>query len=78
LELARGIQKELVKDLQIQDQGLYYANFALTRPYQLLSVLVECAFIIYPQQEELLRSGVFQKKCALGIYQGILNYLKEK
>ena len=78
LELARSVQKELLKDLQIQDQGLYYANFALTRPYQLLSVLVECAFIIYPQQEELLRSEAFQKKCAFGIYQGILNYLKEK
>jgi N-acetylmuramoyl-L-alanine amidase len=78
LELARAVQKELVSDLQIPDQGLYYANFTLTRPYQLLSVLVECAFIIYPQQEELLRSEVFQKKCAFGIYQGILNYLKEK
>lgn len=78
LELARAIQKELVSDLQIQDQGLYYANFALTRPYQFLSVLVECAFIIYPQQEELLRSEAFQKKCAFGIYQGLLNYLKEK
>jgi N-acetylmuramoyl-L-alanine amidase len=77
LELARAIQKELVKKLQIPDQGLYYANFALTRPYQFLSVLVECAFIIYPEQEELLRSEVFQKKCALSIYQGILNYLKE-
>lgn len=78
LELARAVQKELVTDLQIPDQGLYYANFALTRPYQLLSVMVECAFIIYPQQEELLRSEAFQKKCAFGIYQGILNYLKEK
>jgi N-acetylmuramoyl-L-alanine amidase len=78
LELARAVQKELVSDLQIPDQGLYYANFALTRPYQFLSVLVECAFIIYPQQEELLRNENFRKKCAFGIYQGILNYLKEK
>jgi len=76
LELARAIQKELVKRLKIPDQGLYYANFALTRPYQFLSVLVECAFIIYPEQEELLRNEVFQKKCALSIYQGILNYIK--
>ncbi|MCJ7498323.1 MAG: N-acetylmuramoyl-L-alanine amidase [candidate division Zixibacteria bacterium] len=76
LELARAIQKELAKKLQIPDQGLYYANFALTRPYQFLSVLVECAFIIYPEQEELLRNEVFQKKCALSIYQGILNYIK--
>jgi N-acetylmuramoyl-L-alanine amidase len=76
LELARAIQKELVKKLQIPDQGFYYANFALTRPYQFLSVLVECAFIIYPEQEELLRGEVFQKKCALSIYQGILNYVK--
>jgi N-acetylmuramoyl-L-alanine amidase len=76
LELARAIQKELVKRLNIPDQGLYYANLALTRPYQPLSILVECAFIIHPEQEELLRSEVFQKKCASGIYQGILNYIK--
>ncbi len=77
LKLARAIQKELTGELNIPDEGLYYGNLALTRPYQLLSVLVECAFIMLPEQEELLRSEGFQKKIASGIYHGILNYLKE-
>jgi len=76
LELARSIQKELVDKLKLPDEGLYYGNLALSRPYQLLSVLVECAFIILPAQEELLREEKFQKRIASGIYQGILNYLK--
>jgi len=76
LELARSIQKELVEKIKLPDEGLYYGNLALSRPYQLLSILVECAFIMLPEQEELLREEKFQKRIASGIYEGILNYIK--
>jgi N-acetylmuramoyl-L-alanine amidase len=76
--LARSIQKELTKELGIPDYGLYYANLALTRPSQLLSVLVECAFIILPEQESLLRSTNFQKKIVESIYQGIQNFVDQQ
>lgn len=75
--LAEEIQKELVKNLGLPDYGLYYANLALTRPSQLLSVLVECAFIILPEQEMLLKKKRFQEKIAEGIYHGILNFLEK-
>lgn len=76
LDLARAIQENLIDQLKLPDEGFYYGNLALTRPYQLLSVLVECAFIMLPEQEELLREDGFQKKIASGIYQGILDFLK--
>jgi len=76
--LAKEIQKELAKELEIPDYGLYYANLALTRPSQLLSVLVECAFIILPEQEALLASTDFQTKIVESIYQGIQNFIDKQ
>jgi N-acetylmuramoyl-L-alanine amidase len=75
--LAKEIQRELVNRLGIPDYGLYYGNLALTRPTQLLAVLVECAFIMVPEQEMLLKEKDFQEKCAEGICQGILNFLEK-
>jgi N-acetylmuramoyl-L-alanine amidase len=77
LALARSIQSELLKNLKLPDYGLYYGNLALTRSYQLLAVLVECAFMMIPEQEELLGTDKFQKQCAEAIYHGILNFLEE-
>ncbi|MGB2698150.1 MAG: N-acetylmuramoyl-L-alanine amidase [Candidatus Zixiibacteriota bacterium] len=76
--LARSIQEELSQELDIPDYGLYYANLALTRPSQLLSVLVECAFIILPEQEALLRTTKFQKKIVEAIYKGIQNFIDKQ
>jgi N-acetylmuramoyl-L-alanine amidase len=76
--LAWSIQEELARELNIPDYGLYYANLALTRPTQLLSVLVECAFIILPEQEALLRDTDFHKKIVESIYQGIQNFIDKQ
>lgn len=76
--LAKEIQMELARELGIPDYGLYYANLALTRPPQLLSVLVECAFIILPEQEALLSTTKFQKKIVEAIYQGIQNFVDKQ
>jgi N-acetylmuramoyl-L-alanine amidase len=75
--LAKEIHKELVKNLGLPDYGIYYGNLALTRPYQLLAVLVECAFMMIPEQEELLRTEKFQEKCAQSICNGILNFVEK-
>jgi N-acetylmuramoyl-L-alanine amidase len=75
--LAKEIQKELVKKLELPDYGIYYGNLVLTRPTQLLAVLVECAFMMIPEQEELLRTERFQKKCAQAICDGILEFVEK-
>lgn len=75
--LAKEIHKELVENLEIPDYGIYYGNLALTRPYQLVAVLVECAFMMIPEQEELLRTEKFQEKCAQAISNGILSFVEK-
>lgn len=77
LNLARAIQKQMLKETNQQDYGLYHGNLAVDRPTQYPAVLVECAFMIIPDQEALLKSEDFQKKCAKAITKGIENFLKD-
>jgi N-acetylmuramoyl-L-alanine amidase len=77
LTLAREIHGELLYELGLPDFGLYYGNLVLTRPSQLPAVLVECAFMMIPEQEELLRDEKFQKKCAEGIYRGVRRFVEK-
>jgi len=74
--LAEKIHKYLLSNLGLPDQGLYHANFAVLRSPQYLSVLVECAFIIVPEQEMLLRTEIFQNKVARAIYLGLMEFLQ--
>lgn len=77
IELARSIQAEMLKDIGLNDYGLYYGNLAVNRPTQYPAVLIECAFIILPEQEALLKSEKFQKKIGRSIRKGIEKFLKE-
>ncbi len=74
--LAEAIHKYLLKETDLPDHGLYYGNLVLTRPTSMPAVLVECAFMIIPEQEALLKTDKFQRKCAKAIFKGIEEYLR--
>ncbi|KPJ50918.1 MAG: hypothetical protein AMJ41_00605, partial [candidate division Zixibacteria bacterium DG_27] len=76
--LAHAIHERMVENLGLPDHGLYYGNLVLTRPTQMLAVLVECAFMMIPEQEKMLRTKGFQNRCAESIYQGICDFLKSE
>ncbi len=73
--LAEAIHKHLLKKTGLPDHGLYYGNLALTRVTDCPAVLVECAFMMIPEQEAMLKTDKFQRKCAKAIYEGICEYL---
>ncbi len=75
MPLAQAIQKRMVEELEMGSYGQYYANFAVTRPTQYLSVLVECTFMILPEEESKLRGKDFPHKCAEAIAKGIDDFL---
>ncbi len=75
--LARCIQTEMLKATGLPDQGLYHGNLAVNRPTQYPAVLVECAFMMIPQQEAMLKTHKFREKVAKAIAKGIKNFLKE-
>ncbi len=77
LYLAKNIQHEMIKGTDLNDYGLYHGNLAVNRPTQYPAVLIECAFIILPEHEALLKTEKFQEKVASSIRKGIQKFLKE-
>ena len=75
--LAEAIHTRMVKATGLSDHGLYYGNLVLTRPTAMPAVLVECAFMMIPEQEALLKTDKFQRKCARAILEGIKDYLRK-
>jgi len=75
--LAEAIHKRLVKATGLPDHGLYHGNLALTRPSAMPAVLVECAFMMIPEQEAMLKTDKFQRKCARAILEGIKDYMRK-
>ena len=74
--MARSIHEHVLRELKLPDFGLYYANLALCRPTEMLSVLTEEAFMMIPEQEQRLAQPAFQKRCAKAIYSGLRAFLK--
>jgi N-acetylmuramoyl-L-alanine amidase len=60
----------------IPDRGLYYADFAVCRMTQMPAVLTEQAYIILPDQEDLLFNPKFQANLANAIVNGIKTFVK--
>lgn len=77
IELARAIQGELMKATKMPDFGLYHGNLAVNRPTQYPAVLVECAFMIIPEHEAMLKTERYRKKVAEAIRKGIEKFLKD-
>lgn len=73
--LAEAVQTRLVDALGLGDYGLYHANFAVDRPTGYLAILVECAFMMIPEQEQMLRDPDFQEEAAKAIADGVLDYV---
>ncbi|MCX6836119.1 MAG: N-acetylmuramoyl-L-alanine amidase [candidate division Zixibacteria bacterium] len=75
--LARVIHAQMLKATGMPDFGLYYGNLAVARPTQYPAVLVECAFMMLPEQEALLKTEGYRRKVAKAVASGIENFLKE-
>jgi N-acetylmuramoyl-L-alanine amidase len=77
-DLARKVHRRLVRATKLDDYGLTRGNFAVIRPTQYPSILIECAFIILPEQEEMLTDEGFLKRTANGIVTGISDFIHER
>jgi len=75
--LAESIHDEIIDRVKIKSHGIYYGNLAVIRPTQYPAVLIECAFMMIPEQEAMLRSKKYQKRFAKAIRIGIEKFLKE-
>jgi N-acetylmuramoyl-L-alanine amidase len=81
LPLAREIHRAYGESFSVgsqftlPDDGLYYANLALTRAPQMPSVLIESAYMIVPEEEAYLKTEAFRSACAEAIVKGLERYV---
>lgn len=76
-ELARLIQEKLLKKLGFNNFGLFYDNLALCRPPQMPAVLIEPAFMMYPEEEMLIASKKYREKVSDVIVEALEEFLKK-
>lgn len=74
-ELAQTLKLQLIKELGTFDDGSGKASFVMTRPTTPLSVLIEVAYMIHPQEYQLLLDENFRQKAAVAIKNGLEAYL---
>lgn len=76
--LAEAIQRELRVKTELPDFGTNYGNLAVLRMNEMVSVLVEGAFMMIPEQEALLRTTSFQRRIATAVADGIERFLESR
>ncbi len=77
-ELARLVHRRMVPATGLNDYGLYHGNFAVIRPTAFLAILVECAFMMIPEQEMALQTEEFRGKIARAICDGVLDFVEKE
>lgn len=77
LPLAKIIHRNFIKNLELNDFGLYWDNLYMARIPESISLLVEPAFMIVPEQERLLRTEDFQELIAESIFDALETFYKE-
>ncbi len=80
-DLAQKIHENLVKSLSrhysgVDSLGVRGGPFWVLIGGEMPSVLVEISHLSHPQEEERLKSTAYRKQVALGIYEGIQEYMR--
>ena len=73
--LAESILSEMTTQLGTQNDKVRQGSLALVRPTASVSVLIEVAYMINPDDYTLLTDKDFQAKCAKSIADGVEKYL---
>jgi N-acetylmuramoyl-L-alanine amidase len=75
--LARYVERELVKRFRIPDLGVHYQNLAVARPTWYPAVLTEGLFLMFPEQENAMRTPAGRELYARGIVAGLESYFRD-
>jgi N-acetylmuramoyl-L-alanine amidase CwlD len=73
-KLARILQKHLVKDLKLRNNGVKRARMYVLRHSKMPTALVEPLFLTNPKEGQLLKNPAYRQKIAKSLYQGIKKY----
>ena len=73
--LGNQLQRAIVGITRAVDRGLKHARFVVLRNSAMPAALIECGFLSNAQEAQKLATPSYRETVALGIAQGILNYL---
>jgi len=76
--LAQAIQTPVIQLTGAADRGIESADFVVLRETDMCAVLVEMGFMSTPGELMLLVNDSYQDKLAIGIAEGIVQYLNSK
>lgn len=77
LPLSKMIHRNFIENLELNDFGLYWDNLYMCRIPEAISLLVEPAFMIVPEQEKLLLTEDFQYLIAESIFDALEQFYEE-
>lgn len=72
---AQTVNTALVAEIETPDLGIFTANFSVLRRTTMPAILVELAFLSNPQEAALLAEDSFREKCAIGIANGVGEFI---
>ena len=75
--LAREIHKEFVAATGRKSRGVSQARFYVIRKTTMPSVLLECAFVSNPTEENIALSNDWRERVAQGVTRGVMNYVEK-
>jgi len=75
-ELARQMQRELLRELGLRDLGIARADLALVRTSWMPSVLTEGMFLMVPEQEAALRDPRVHERVARAHFRAIETFAR--
>ena len=64
--------------MAVRNNGIHQASFAVVRNTSAVSVLVETAYVINPDDNSLLIDDDFKRKYAASVAEGIKNYILQQ
>lgn len=77
LELAKAVHAAYKSRVKLADEGVRWGNLLVNRQSAMPAILVENAYMIYPEQEMMLNDPAFRDQLAKALTEGIESFLKE-
>ena len=74
-ELDKVLRDTMIKELETRDDGVCNCSFVMTRPTMPLSVVIEVAYMIHPEEYTLLLDDKFRNKASESIKDGLEKFL---
>jgi len=77
-KLADFIHKQYIKNISLPDEGVRFGDYHVLRLTSMPAVLIENAYMILPEHEELLLSDDFRDTLVKTISEGIVGFIYDR